>query len=293
MGAGLPPASAPTAGPGPCRAPQDPARSRVVAPQAGPSAPHAPPTGAGETRFLGHRRAPLPCPHGWGGRGALWGLPHKQTEPFPGAATASQGPHRQRPTGTCGVDVRSGQGTRSARSTERRVRVSRGVRHPWAAPGTCRRQGADADAAAAPGAGGRGRESSYDRSAFSQQECIHYSLRTHKISLLQTHFKSAAFELRRVSQLVSRAARGRSIAVPGAAGRPGAAPGPLGPGLGRPGRVGGLPRSPRPPPCAVLPPRGPRSPLPRAEPGGPACRAPWRDAAPPTGCRGCVVRILG
>lgn len=125
MGAGLPPASAPTAGPGPCRAPQDPARSRVVAPQAGPSAPHAPPTGAGETRFLGHRRAPLPCPHGWGGRGALWGLPHKQTEPFPGAAVASQGPHRQRPTGTCGVDVRSGQGTRSARSTERRVRRAR------------------------------------------------------------------------------------------------------------------------------------------------------------------------
>lgn len=70
-------------------------------------------------------RAPLPCPHGWGGRGALWGLPHKQTEPFPGAAVASQGPHRQRPTGTCGVDVRSGQGTRSARSTERRVRRAR------------------------------------------------------------------------------------------------------------------------------------------------------------------------
>lgn len=156
MGAGLPPASAPTAGPGPCRAPQDPARSRVVAPQAGPSAPHAPPTGAGETRFLGHRRAPLPCPHGWGGRGALWGLPHKQTEPFPGAAVASQGPHRQRPTGTCGVDVRSGQGTRSAHSTASggRVRVSRGVRHPWAAPGTRRRQGADRRRGGRPG--GRG-----------------------------------------------------------------------------------------------------------------------------------------
>lgn len=61
MGAGLPPASAPTAGPGPCRAPQDPARSRVVAPQAGPSAPHAPPTGAGETHFLGHKGDVPPC----------------------------------------------------------------------------------------------------------------------------------------------------------------------------------------------------------------------------------------
>lgn len=270
MGAGLPPASAPTAGPGPCRAPQDPARSRVVAPQAGPSAPHAPPTGAGETRFLGHRRAPLPCPHGWGGRGALWGLPHKQTEPFPGAAVASQGPHRQRPTGTCGVDVRSGQGTHSARSTERRVRRARegvaGRPSPVGrrlAPAGVRER--TADAAAAPGAGGRGRESSYDRSAFSQQECIYYSLRTHKISLLQTHLKSAAFELRRVSQLVSRAARGRSIAVPGAAGRPGAAPGPLGPGLGRPGRVGGLPRSPRPPVR--------RAPAPRAAESSAPCGA--------------------
>lgn len=153
------------------------------------------------------------------------------------------------------------------------MRVSRGVRHPWAAPGTRRRQGADADAAAAPGAGGRGRESSYDRSAFSQQECIYYSLRTHKISLLQTHFKSAAFELRRVSQLVSRAARGRSIAVPGAAGRPGAAPGPLGPGLGRPGRVGGLPRSPRPPraPCSRPAGRGVLCPV-RSREGRPAGR---------------------
>lgn len=156
------------------------------------------------------------------------------------------------------------------------MRVSRGVRHPWAAPGTRRRQGADRRRGGRPG--GRGRESSYDRSAFSQQECIYYSLRTHKISLLQTHFKSAAFELRRVSQLVSRAARGRSIAVPGAAGRPGAAPSPLGPGLGRPGRVGGLPRSPRPPVR--------RAPAPRAAESSAPCgagRAGLRGAL--AGCR--------
>lgn len=70
--------------------------------------------------------------------------------------------------------------------------------------------------------------------------------------------------------------RGRSIAVPGAAGRPGAAPGPLGPGLGRPGRVGGLPRSPRPPraPCSrpagrgVLCPVRSREGRPVGRPGG-------------------------